>query len=638
MFDFVTKNKLLIQIILAIIAVPFAFFGVDSYFRVIDPARAVARVGGYWGYSITEQEFSQALRERQETLRRVTGGQIDAAVMDSPELRYATLEGIIQRRLLLDRALRSGMTLSDAQLQSIIGELPLFRDESNQFSFARYQQFLKNEGMTLAMFEARTRQDVILQQLSEGYAGSVFVPKNVTERLVRLSEQSRDVSHYTIGPEKFLGQVKLEAEAPKKYYDANQAEFQVPEQARVEYVVLSLESLLAQVQVDLADVRKHYESRRAQFEVREARQANHILIGVDPTAGADAKQKARAKAEEIYKQLAQKPAAFAELARQHSQDPGSAARGGDLGLISRGAMKDVPEFEEALFKLKPGEISPPVESRHGFHVIRLAAVQPAQVKALEEVRGQIEQELGKQLAAKRFAETADQFNNVVYEQSESLKPAAELIKAAPQRSDWIARGRAEPAVLGNPKLLAAIFSDEVVRNRRNTEAIEVAPGTIVAARVIEYKPASTQPFAEVRAEIQKRLALREAGKRAAQEGVSQLEQLRQGKSAAAVWSAPQRVTRAEHKGVSEAVVRQAFRTDVTKLPAYSGVENPRGGYTLLRVTRVQEAEDIPAEKRQAFGEALRQVMGQESLNAYVAGLKQKADVKINREQLEKKER
>lgn len=635
MFDFVTKNKRLIQIILAIIFLPFAFFGMDSYFRFTDAGVVVARVGDY---GVSQQEFGQALRERQDALRRVTGGQIDSAVMDSPELRYATLEGLIQRRLLLERALRSGMTVSDAQLHSAIGEEPLFRDESNQFSFTRYEQFLRAQSMSPAVFEARLRQDLILRHLGEGYAGSVFVPKSVTERLAKLSEQQREVSHYTITPEKFQGQVALEAEAAKKYYDANQGEFRIPDQVRAEYVTLSLETLLGQMQLDPAEVRRFYESQRGQFEVKEARQASHILIGVEPAAGAEAKQRARARAEEIHKQLVQKPASFAELARQHSQDPGSAAKGGDLGFISRGAMKDVPEFEEALFKLKPGEVSPPVESRHGFHIIRLTALQPAQVKGLEEVRGPIEKELRKRLASTRFAELADQFNNVVYEQSESLKPAAELVKMAPQQSGWITPGRADNALLGNPKLLAAIFSDEVLKNRRNTEAIEVAPGTLVAARVIEHRPASTQPFAEMRAQIEKKLALREAGRLTVQEGRNQLEQLRQGKSVPAAWSAPQVVSRAEHKGVAEPIVRQAFRTDVAKLPAYAGVENPQGGYTVLRITRVQEADEVPAEKRQAFAEALRQVLGQEELTAYVASLKQKADVRISKEQLDKKER
>jgi len=326
------------------------------------------------------------------------------------------------------------------------------------------------------------------------------------------------------------------------------------------------------------------------------------------------------------------------MAKKESEDPGSAANGGDLGFIGRGSMKDVPEFEAALYQLKPGEISAPVETRLGYHIIRLTAVRPAQSKGLDEVRGQIEQELRKQLAGRRFAELADGFNNVVYEQSESLKPAAELIKTAPQVSGWITRlGAAEP-LLNYPRLLAAIFSDEVLRNKRNTEAIEVAPGTLVAARVVEHKPESVQPFEEARAALEKRIALRAAGRLAVEEGRRLLGELTQGKSVQIAWSAPQIASRAEFRNIPEPVVRQAFRLDTSKLPAYAGVENPQVEYTLVRVSRVQEAGDLPPEKAGEISGALRRVLAQEVMAAYVAALKQKSGVTINKEFLEKKER
>ncbi|HXF66938.1 MAG TPA: SurA N-terminal domain-containing protein [Burkholderiales bacterium] len=634
MFDFVVKHKRLIQVVLFLIFLPFAFFGVDSYFRFMDAGQAVARVGDY---SISQEEFSRALRERQDAIRRIAPGGVDPSLFDNPELRYATLESLIQRRVLLERALSRGMTITDKQLQNAIGELPIFRDESGKFSFARYEQFLRAQNMTPAGFEVRLRQDLILQQLSEGYAGSSFVPRVVLERLSKLWGQRREVSHHTISPDRFLGRVKLEPEAAKKYYEANQAEFRIPEQVRVEYAVLSLETLMQQVRIDPAEVRKHYESRRSEFETKETRQASHILIGVDAGAGGGAREKARARAEELYRQLQSRPSDFAELAKRYSQDPGSAAKGGDLGTISRGTMKEAPEFEEALFRLKPGEISPPVESKFGFHIIRLTALHPAQVKPFEEVRAQIEKELVKQLAGRRFAEIADQFNNTVYEQPDSLKPAAELVKTALRTSGWITRERADDPLLGHPRMLAAIFSEEVLRNRRNTEAIEVAPNTLVAARVLEYKPASVQPFEEVRAALEKKLALREAARLAAEEGRGLLERLKRGEEVALSWSAPQQVGRADRKDLPEPVARHAFRVDASKLPAYSGLESPGGAYVLLRITRVIEAEEAPEEQRQAFAEALRQALGQEIFSAYVASLKQQVGVKISKEQLEKKQ-
>ena len=633
MFDFVYAHKKLIQIVLFLIFIPFAFFWIGDYMRDGGAGAAVAEVGRY---TITQEEFDRSLRERQQTIQRMAEGRVDPGMLDNPGLRSATLEDLIQRRLLFDWVIRRGMTVTDVQMKNVIGEQPLFRDEAGKFSYARYEQFLKSEGMTAAMFEARVRQDLVIRQLADGYAASGFVPRTVAERLVLLSEQQREVSHSVIPPDKFLGQVKLEADATRKYYDANPGDFQVLEQARVEYVTLSIEALMQQVQLGADEVGKYYEGNRNRYGVAESRQAAHILVSVDAAAGAEAKQKARAAAEDIVQQLKKKPDSFAELARTRSQDPGSATRGGDLGMLQRGSMKDAPEFEDALFKLKAGEISPPVATRHGFHIIRLTALQPAKVRSLEEVRGEIEKELRKQLAARRFAELAENFTNVVYEQSESLKPAADLLKTTPRMSGWITREQAD-APLNNARLLTAIFAEDAVKNRRNTEAIEVAPGTLVAARVAEHKPATTRPFDEVRAELEKGLALREAARLAAEEGRRRLEELKQGTGASIAWSKPQLVGRAATADIPEPVARQAFRLDVSKLPAYGGLESPRGAYFLLRVTRVQEAGSLPAEKVKAFAEQLRTMLGQEEMAAYVASLRQRVGVRINKERLEKKE-
>lgn len=633
MFDYVYAHKKLIQAALFVIFVPFAFFWVGDYMRDGGSTTTVAEVGKY---TITLDEFNQSLRERQQTIQRMAEGRVDPEMLDNPGLRSATLEGLIQRRLLFDWVIRRGMAVTSEQLKNVIGEQRLFRDEDGNFSYARYEQFLKAEGMTPAMFEARMRQDLVIRQVADGFADTGFVPRTVAERLMRLSEQQRELSYAAIAPDKFLGQVKIEADAARKYYDGNPADFRVPEQARVEYVTLALELLMQQVQLGADDVAKYYEGNRHRYGVAESRQAAHILVSIEAAAGAEAKQKARAAAEEIYQQVRKKPDSFAALAQARSQDPGSASRGGDLGTLQRGSMKDAPAFEDALFKLKPGEISPPVETRHGFHIIRLTALQPAKMRSLDEVRGEIEKELRKQLAARRFAELAENFTNVVYEQSESLKPAADLIKAAPQASGWITRERADPP-LNNARLLAAVFSEDTLKNGRNTEAVEVTPGTLVAARVVEHKPAAMRPFDEVRAEIEKGLALREAARLAGEEGRRQLDALKQGKDIGIKWSQPQLVGRASKPEVPEAVVRQAFRMDVSKLPVYGGLESPRGAYFLLRITRVQEGESPAPEKVKEFSEQLRMILGQEEIGAYVSSLKQRVGVKINKDVLEKKE-
>lgn len=631
MFDFVHKNRRIIQVVLAIVLLPFAFFGVDSYFRDRASGQAVAKVGDF---EISEQQFQQALRERQETLREMSGGRVDPSLLDSPELRMSVLDGLVRQQLLLTHAVKAGLTVTPDQLRAFITQAPAFQ-ENGKFSMERYQQMLKGRNETAPFFENRVRQELLLTQLKDVYADSSFTPRTLAERVLRITEEKREVSRATISASDYIAAVKLEPDAVKKYYDAHPDEFRVPEQVRVEYVALSIDSLLPQVQVDAADVKRYYDEHQRDFGVPEQRQASHILITVDKNAPPDAKQKARARAEEIYNEVKKNPGSFAELAKKYSQDPGSAEKGGDLGSFSRGTM--VKAFDDAVAKMKPGEISPPVESEYGFHIIKLKSITPGTVNTLDQVRPQIEQELKKQVASRQFAELAEKFNNIVFEQSDSLKPAAELVHANIQTSGWITRNSAEDAKLNNPKLLQAVFSDDVLNNKRNTEAIEVSPGTIVAARVVEHKPSSLQPFDQVKAAIEKKLVQMRATQLTSQEGRRQLEELKQGKTVQVSWSAPTLVSRAEPQGLPETVVRQVFKADASKLPAYAGVEAPGGGgYMLLRVSRIVQPDKIDPAREKAIGEGLAQLMGDEEFNAYVASLREKAKVRlVNKEKLEK---
>lgn len=630
MYDFVYKNKKMMQLMLALIILPFAFFGIDSYFQGGSGSDSVATVGSY---RISQNEFMQALRERQEMLQRVSGGRVEPSLLDSTELRFSVIDNLVQQRLLLDSAARAGLTVTDSQIRDIVSGVDAFRVDG-KFSYERYEELLKAQDMTPLIFEQRMRQDLIVDHATHAYTSSSFVSRAEAAMLQRISDQQREISHFALTADRFLPQVKLEADAAKKYYDSHQEEFRVPEQVRIEFVTLSADGLLAQMQPTAAEVRKAYDENMKRFEVKEARQAGHILITPDAGGGADAKKKAKAKADALYAQLKKNPKDFAALAKQHSQDPGSAANGGDLGFFERGAM--VKSFDDAVFSMKAGEISAPVESEFGYHIIRLAAVRGGKGKTFEEARPEIEAELKKQMAGRKFAELAEAFSNTLFEQPDSLKPAADLVKAAPQKSGWIARASTDNALLGNQKLLQSVFSDDVLKNKRNTEAIEVAPGVLVGARVAEHKPAVIQPFDQVSGALVKKLTLQQAGQLAAQEGRARLEALRQGKDAQVIWSTPLLAGRGDPKGIPGEVLRQAFKTDVSKLPAYAGAELPGGGYTLVRISKVQEAAEGARDKQNAIAQTLRQVAGQAELAAYLASLKQKTEVKIRKEAIEKK--
>ena len=628
MFDFIHNNKRIIQGILVIIFLPFVFFGVDSYFRTIDSS---AELGSISGRPISNQEFALAVQQRQNELQRITGGRADAALLASRELRRSALDGLIRQRLLIDEAARARLLISDEQLQQVISAEGAFQ-ENGKFSATRYQEVLKLQNMTPVGFEDGLRRDLMVQRLAEAYGGNAIVPASIAERVLRISLQQREVSEHLLEPAQFEREVKLEAGAAQAYYTGHTAEFQVPEQARLDYVTLSAESIAAQITASAEDVKRYYEQNLKQYAQGDTRQASHILIAVDPKASAQEKDAARAKAEQLLKQARQNPAGFADLARKNSQDPGSATKGGDLGSFARGIMP--PSVDAKVFAMRAGEIEGPIESQFGFHIVRLTALNG---KGFDEVKQQVEADFKRQQAMKKFSELADQLNNLAFEQGESLKPAADALKIPLRTSGWITRSGGAEKLLNNPKLLTSVFSDDVVKNKRNSEVVDVGGNTLVAARIVEYKAAAVRPLAEVENEITKRLTRERAAQLAGKTGRELLAKLKEGKAAEPAWGAAKTVSRESPQGLPAPEIEALFKADVAKLPAYAGVQNSQGGYVLIRVVRVIDGQALDAAKRKELGERIRQVLGQEQFQAYIESLKLKADVKLRPDALEKKE-
>jgi peptidyl-prolyl cis-trans isomerase D len=619
MFDFVQKNKRILQVFLGLIAITFATWGIESYTRFAGSGDTVASVNGS---DITQREFSEQLRVQQEQIRRAFGSQVDPAAFDSPELRRALLDQMIAQRLVATETSKRNLFIDDQRLSNLILSIPDFQ-VGGRFSEEAFEQAARSQNLTSRQFAERLRQNMSLQQLAGAVGDTTIVPHAVAARLAAIEGQQREVSEARIRAQQFLSQVKIDDAQLKQYYDANQADFRTPERVRVDYVVLSADNLAKQEPVTEEEIKKAYEARAAAFRVDEQRRASHILV------------KTKEEADKIAAELKKNPGAFAELAKQHSQDPGSAEKGGDLGWFGPGMM--VKPFEEAVFSMKQGE-SRVVQSEFGFHIVRLTGIQPGKTRSLEEVRKELVTDLTRQKGAKKYAEAAEAFGNMVYEQSESLKPAAERFKLQIQTSDWLTKSPGqERGVLQNPKLLAALFSQDAIANKRNTDAVEVAPSTVVAARVIEHQPAAQRKFEEVKNEIAEILRRREAAKLAEQEGKARLEQLKKGETPSVTWSAPKLVSRRAAQGMPAEVVRQVVAADVSKLPTYVGMSIGETGYVILRISKVVEGEaaaDKQAEKQTEARAA--NLVGVAQFEAYVASLKGRADIKINSANLEKK--
>lgn len=629
MFDFVHENKRVVQVVLMLIILPFAFWGVSSY-RQVSGGDALATVEGE---KITQQDFDNAMRQQKERMSQMMHGRIDDAMFDTPEFKHTVLDNLINQKLLAIKARSAGLTLSDEQLAKVIAGVDAFQKDG-KFDKQKYESVLRGQNMSPPTFEARVKDDIAVRQLAEVYGQNGYASNAAADNMVRLNEQQRVVSVAQISPDDFLKQVKVEDAAIKTYYENNQQEFATPESARVEYVQLSTDSLLPQMTAEAGEIKDYYEKHQAEFGIAEQRHAAHILISVSSQASDAEKKAAREKAESILKQVKQAPSKFAELAKQYSGDKGSASNGGDLGFFGRGMM--VKPFDDAVFSLKPGEISGVVQSDFGFHIIKLLEVRAAKIPPLEQVKPDIIQKIKLQKASDKFAELAGEFSNTVYEQSDSLKPAAELAKAPVQQSGWLFRGqRGMPP--WTDKAMQAVFSEDVLKKKRNSAAVEVAPDTLLSVRLLEYKPAGVRPIAEVSETIRQKLLHQQANELAAKQGQSMLSQLQRGENTNLKWGAAQTVsleqlTREQRAGVDTGIdaglSRLVLRADVGKLPAYVGTESAKGGYLVARVEAVKEAGPIDDAKRLKYLQELRQITGEELLQAFVADARKRASISV----------
>jgi len=616
MFDFVQKNKRLLQVFLGLIAITFATWGIESYTRYGGSRDAVASVNGS---EISQREFDEQLRQQQEQLRRMFGGRLDPAVLDNPEARRAVLDQMITQRLVAIEAAKRNLFMSREAVIEAITQAPEFQ-ENGKFSPALYSAYLTQRGTTDQRNVQQLQAELPLMRFVSSIGETAIASRAVAARLAQLEAQQREVAEVRIRLQQFLPQVKIDEPKVKEYYDANQAEFRTPERVRAEYVMLSAEALARQDPPTEEEIKQAYEARASAFRVDEQRRASHILV------------KSKEEADKIAAELKGSPNRFAELAKKSSQDPGSAEKGGDLGWFGRGMM--VKPFEDAVFSMKSGETRV-VQSEFGFHVIRLTGVQEAKNRPLEQVRKELAADLARQKGQRKYTESAEAFSNMVYEQSESLKPAAEKFKLQIQTTGWIAKsGGQELGALDNPKLIAALFSSDAIQNKRNTDAVEVAPSTLVAARVVEHQPAAQRKFEEVKNDIAELLRRREAFRLAEQEGNATLEKLRKGDNVQLAWSAPKMVSRRDTQGMPGEFVRRVVAADTSKLPAYIGMPIDDGGYLLMRITKVVEGK--PAGDEKQAEQRTAGMLGVAEYEAYVASLKGKADITVNSANLEKK--
>jgi len=504
--------------IVVLISIPFALFGISSYLG-IDAERVMATVNGD---EILERQFDENYRNFRQNLRERLGKKYNADLLDESILRKQVLDSMIENRVLTQAAGNLGLHAGDEHIRAAIRSNPSFQ-VAGTFDQQAYERAVRQIGLTPAGYEAQRRAGLVSEQLPKVISGSEFATKRELAELVRLRLQSRQVSYLQIPQERFTSSVEVNDSAVRAHFDANQADYMVPERVKVEYLDLEAASIATTLSVDEETLKGYYEKNKNQYQTAEERRASHILFLVEEDSD---EELVRAKAEGTLQRL-KDGESFEELAKAHSEDPSSAEAGGDLDYFSRGVMTEA--FEDAVFKLSEGELSGVVKSEFGFHLIKLTAIRAPEGQSFDEAKETIKTAYLSSEAERKFYEYAERLGQLVWDDQNSLAPAADALGLTIKVSDWITRTGDQDGLLNHKKVRAAAFSDDVLNEGLNSEAIELTEDHIVAVRVVAHENAAPEAFDAVKQKVSEQLIAKQGSLKAGQQATSLVAELGSGK-------------------------------------------------------------------------------------------------------------
>jgi len=612
--------------IVLLIVIPFALWGINSYFETGSNI-AVAKVNGI---EITQRAYRSAMDQMRNQVR--------AGALDDPQFKQWVVQGLIDQALQVQQADEQGYRISDSRLSHLIREAPSFQ-RNGRFDPQTYEALLRREGLSPHEFEARLRRDSLTQQLRNGFNESVIVTETEIAAILRLQRQQREIAYAVVGLQPLMSKIRPSQKEVEEYYSSHAQAFKTKEQVHIEYIRLAAADLMRDYKPSEEELRQLYAEEAGRYITPGERRASHILITLNDSATPEETKKVLAQIKEIETKLG-KGADFAQLAKKYSQDPESAGKGGDLGKITRGILPK--ELEAVVFKLNNGEISPPVRTGFGYHLVKLTQLKPDKRKSFNEVRAELVKLIHKRRGEERFYESTEKFQNLIYEQPDSLAPAAKALGLKIEQSEWVSRDGGK-AILANPKVLEAAFSPEVLEEKRNSGAIEFDPETLVAIRVIGHRPAAARPLDQVQHQIEA-LLKQERAKAEAEvliEGL--LKQLREGAQFAALakkynleYHKPQTTTR-QSTSMEQHVVDAAFQAKrpENNQAVYGAVDLGRRGGAIYALTRAHEGGDVKPGGPE--WESVRQLLstrrGAEYFSNYRTGLRKNAKIKIFPDQL-----
>ncbi|KPG97777.1 peptidylprolyl isomerase [Pseudomonas sp. MYb2] len=605
--------------IIGVIVALMALTGFDAIFQATTHKNEAAKVNGE---EISQNELSQAVDMQRRQLMQQLGKDFDASLLDEKMLRESALKGLIDRKLLLQGAEQAKFAFSEGALDQVILQTPEFQVDG-KFSSERFDQVIRQLGYSRMQFRQMLAQEMLIGQLRAGVAGSGFVTDAEVLAFARLEKQTRDFATLNIKADPAA--VKLTDDEVKAYYDEHAKEFMTPDQVVIDYLELKKSSFFDQVAVKDEDLQAAYQKEIANLS--EQRRAAHILIEVnDKTTEAQAK----AKIEEVQARLA-KGEKFEALAKEFSQDPGSANNGGDLGYAGPGVYD--PAFEKALYSLNKDQVSAPVRTDFGYHLIKLLGIEAPEVPTLASLKDKLTRELKAAQVEQRFVEATKQLEDSAFEASDLAQPAADL-KLTVHTSKPFGREGGE-GVAANRAVITAAFSPEVIDEGANSTAIELDPETVIVLRSKEHLKPAQLPLESVSAAIRTQLTKEHASAAAKTKAEKLIADLRDGKAPldkavdGQSWKATEAATRAQ-EGVDPAVLQALFRMPkpaAKDKPTFSSVTLPDGSLMIVRLNGVNEAAAPSDEEKAQYRRFLASREGQQDFAAYRKQLEAQAEIK-----------
>ncbi|WP_416739012.1 SurA N-terminal domain-containing protein [Pseudomonas sp. NFX71] len=605
--------------IIGVIVALMALTGFDAIFQATTHRNDAAKVNGE---EISQNELSQAVDMQRRQLMQQLGKDFDASLLDEKMLRESALKGLIDRKLLLQGAENSKFAFSEAALDQVILQTPEFQVDG-KFSSERFDQVIRQLGYSRMQFRQMLAQEMLIGQLRAGLAGSGFVTDAQVLAFARLEKQTRDFA--TLNVKADPAAVKLTDDEVKAYYDEHAKEFMTPDQVIIDYLELKKSSFFDQVTVKDEDLQAAYQKEIANLS--EQRRAAHILIEVNDKV---TEAQAKAKIEEVQARLA-KGEKFEALAKEFSQDPGSANNGGDLGYAGPGVYD--PAFETALYALAKDQVSAPVRTDFGFHLIKLLGVEAPEVPTLASLKDKLTRELKTQQVEQRFVEATKQLEDSSFESSDLAQPAQDL-KLTVHTSKPFGREGGE-GVTANRAVITAAFSPEVLDEGANSTAIELDPETVIVLRAKEHLKPAQLPLESVSAAIRGQLAKEHASAAAKTKADELIASLREGKAPldkaieGQSWKVTAAATRAQ-EGIDPTVLQALFRMPkpaAKDKPTFGSVTLADGSLVIVRLNGVNEAAAPTEEEKAQYRRFLASRIGQQDFAAYRKQLEAEADIK-----------